>query len=120
MLEQLVELLERLRMLVPLQQRQRVVVARRMIVGREHQHAFEQQFRIVEHVELHADPGEQPHRFDMVAVLQQIVANQALGREHLAVGEHAGGGDDLRRQLRERRDVSRGGGGFGMLPGHPE
>ncbi len=91
-----------------------------MIIGCEHQHAFKKQFSIVKHIELHADLGQQSHRFDMVAVCQQVVANQTFSRENLAVGEHAGGGDHLRRQLRELRDVIRGGPGFGLLPGHIE
>ncbi len=88
-LEQPVELFERPHVLVPPRQHHRVVVTRRMIIGRERENAFKQQFGIVKHVELHADLGEQPHRLDMVAVTSEILANQLFGRKDLAVREQA-------------------------------
>ena len=63
-------------MLVPLQQNLRVVIARRPIVRSLLEHTLEQQLRVIEHVELHADLGEEPHPFDMIAVLEQIAAHQ--------------------------------------------
>ena len=56
---------------------------------------------------------EQTHRLDVIAVRQEVRAHDALRLENFAVGKHARGRDDLDRQLRERRHVSRGGVGIG-------
>ena len=105
--EQLLELGHGLHVLVPLQERERVVVSHGLIIGRERERALEQQLRIVEDLELHADARQQAHPLHMITVLQEIAADDLLGRVHLAVGEHAVRGDNLLRQVRERRDVCR-------------
>ena len=54
-LEELARFLERGGVLVALAEHHRVVVARDVIVRVEGEHALEEKFRIVQHVELHAD-----------------------------------------------------------------
>ncbi len=107
-------------MLVPRQESEHIVVARRVIVRGEHQHALEQKFGIVVHVELHPDPGEKPHRLDVIAVGQQVLTYDALRLVNFPVRKHAGGRYHLHRELGERRHVSSGGVGVGRTPGRAE
>jgi hypothetical protein len=67
--QQLVQLPQGLRGLVALDQGGGVVVAGRIVVGRLLQHRCQQNFRVIEDVELHADASEEPHRLHVVAVL---------------------------------------------------
>ena len=91
-------LLERLQVLVPLGQDQRVVVAGRVIVRRKHKDAFEQEFRVVEHVELHPDLRQEAHRLDVVAVFLQEAADHLLREQDVPLREQARGRDHRRRQ----------------------
>ena len=59
----------------------------------------------------HADLGEQPHGFRLVAVFEQVGPDDLLGRGEVAVGEQRRRGDHLGREVLERGDVSGGGGG---------
>ena len=68
------------------------------MVGRQGQHRLQQQLGVVEHVAGHADLGQQPHGFRVVAVPQQKGADDLLGRRQVAVGEQRGRGHHLRRQ----------------------
>ena len=72
---------------MPLHQHLRVVEARRVIIRGQLEHPLEQQLRIIEHVALDADAREQPHRLDVVAVLEQERPHELLGRCQVTVGE---------------------------------
>ncbi len=74
-----------------------VFLARDPIVGRELEDGRQQQFRIVEHLARNADAGEQPHGFDLIAVLQKIGTHHRLGRVQIAVHEQSRRGHDLGR-----------------------
>ena len=75
-----------------------IVVARRVIVRCEHEHALEQEFGVVKHLLLDADLRQQPHGLDMIAVRAQKLSHQPLGGADFALGEHIGRVDDLARQ----------------------
>ena len=70
-LQQLLDLLAGPQVFVPLDQHQGIVVAGGAIVRRQLEHRLEQQLRVVEHVARDADPGEQAHGLDVVAVLSR-------------------------------------------------
>ena len=69
-----------------------------MIVRVEGEHALEEKFRIVQHVELHADLRQEPHRLEMIAVLQKKLAQDPLGTVDIALGEHPGSREHGRGQ----------------------
>jgi hypothetical protein len=118
--KEFVHLLARADVLVAVQERDRILVAGGMIVRCEHQHLLEQELGIVHDVEFHADLREQPHTLDVIAMSQQVLAHELLGRRDLAVREHAVCGEDLRRQVRELRGLSGGVVRVGMAAGHAE
>ncbi len=107
-------------MLVAIEQCDRVLVAGGMIIGRERHHVLEEKLGIVGNVEFHADLREQAHPFDVIAMGQQVLANDVLGGVDFAVREHAEGGEQFRRQCRELRGLTRGVLGIGAAPGHAE
>ena len=81
---------------------------------------LEQQFRIVVHLELHADLCQQPHTLDVVAVSQQEPADELFGGNDVAVGKQARGGRHLRGQAFQLGDVLGGEFGVAGAPGHVE
>jgi hypothetical protein len=83
--QQPLDLLERLHVLVPGEEREHVVVAHRVVIGLEQQCALEQQLRIVIHVQLHADLCQQSHALHVIAVPQQELADELLGGDDVAV-----------------------------------
>ena len=99
-LEQFLHLPARLEVLVALDQDDCVFVARQAMVGRDGERALEQQFGVIDDIEIQADLREQPHRLDVIAMGQEIPADDILGVAHLAVRVHAEGGHDLGRKLR--------------------
>ena len=117
-LQQLLELRARLAVLVALDQHQRIVVARGAVVGRQREHGLEQQLRIVQHVARDADLRQQAHGLDVIAMLQQIGADDVLGGRQFAVGKQARGQYDLGRQALERRHMLRGRGGVVRIARH--
>ena len=119
-LEQFLHLLPRAHVLMAAQQGERVLVARGMIIRREHQDVLQQELGVVHDVEFHADLREQPHTLDVIAVGQQVLANDMLGRNDFTVREHAEGGQDLRRQIGELRDLTGGVLCIGRAASHAE
>ena len=105
-LQQLLHLLAGSNVLMPLQQHDRVLVAGGIMIRRQRERALEQDLGVVQHIELHADLGQQPHAFDMIAVGEQVLADHPFGIVDLAVGEHAECGGDLDRQARELRHLA--------------
>ena len=109
-LQERLELLKGAHVLVALQERPDEVEARRVVLRRELEHGVEQELGVVEHLELDADAGEQPHRLDVVAVLEEIgrarsrSAGTSSPSENMPVAVTISGG-----QLLELRDVARGG-----------
>ena len=118
--EQFLHLLPRAHVLVALEQCHRVLVAGGMVIRRERHHVLEEELGIVGDVEFHADLREQPHALDVIAMGQQVLANDMLGGVDFAVREHAESGEKLRRQSRELRDLTGGVLGIGGAAGHPE
>src|SRR5207302_8778372 len=87
-LQELARFLERGGVLVALAEHHRVVVARDVIARVEGEQALEEEFGIVEHVELQADLREEPHRLEMIAVLQEKLPQDPLGPIDIALGKH--------------------------------
>ncbi len=104
---------------VQLGEHERVLVARRLVVGRALEHRGEQHLRSIE-VDLvrDADPRQQPHRFDVIAVLEEVGPDQRLGGLQITVGEETGADHHILRQSAQRRDVARRQGGVRRLPLH--
>ena len=67
-LKELVELIQGPRVFVPPEEHLDIVEARGRIIRGEGKHGRKQQFGIIQHIKFGADPGEQAHRLDMVAV----------------------------------------------------
>jgi hypothetical protein len=84
-----------------------------VIVGRKGEHAFKQEFRVVENIQLHADARKQAHRFDILWASFQIIPDDAFGFVDFAIGKHARRGDDGGRQGFQFGDVA--GGNFGIV-----
>jgi hypothetical protein len=103
---------------VSLEQYACIVVACRAIIRGDLQHGFEQYFRIVEHLARQADTGEQAHRFNIVASLEQIVTDDLFGRLKFAIREMTGRAHDIGRQPLQRGDVRGGGRGVGGIARH--
>ncbi len=91
--------------LVAFQQDPGVVVASGPVVGCELKDSLEQEFRIIEHIALYPNSGQQPHGFDMMSMLQKIGADNVLRRQQLTVRKQAGRGDDFRGKGLESGDV---------------
>ena len=89
---------QRLCITVALQQHVHVFMARQVVAGREGKHAFQQELRVVEDLQLDADARQQAHRFHVRGVGFQEAAYDAFRLVRFAIGEHAGGGDHRRRQ----------------------
>ena len=85
--QQPVDLGPGLGMSVPPCQALGIIMARGVVIGREAQDGLEQRLGIVEDLACDADPGEQTHRIGMIAVAQQIGADDLLGGHEIAVGE---------------------------------
>src|SRR6476646_6788095 len=68
----------RLRVAMQLDEYEGVFLAGQAVVRRALEHGSEQYFRIEVHLAFNADAGEEPHRLDVIAVLQEIRANQGL------------------------------------------
>jgi hypothetical protein len=113
-------LLTRVTMFVARQQGDGVLIADGVIIGLEPQRLLEKMLGVVHGIELHADLREQPHTLDVIAVVPQVLAHDLLRRLNCAVREHAEGGEDLRRQLREPRRLSGGIVGLGRPASHAE
>ena len=84
------------------------------MVRRKRQHALQEEFGIIENIELHANLGEKPHALDMIRPCEQELPNQPLGRKGIALSQHALGSHDLRWQLRQGCDLL--GCGLGIRP----
>ena len=66
------------------------------VIRRQLQSGFEQQFRLIQHLALVPDSGQQPQGLDMVGV-EQIRPEDLLRRGKLAIREQASGPHDLGR-----------------------
>ncbi len=88
--QQGVDLHRRQDVFLALDQGFRIVVARRPVVGLQHQDGFEQGFGVVQDIASQADARQQTHGLRMVAGLQQEGADDVLGRFKVAVGEQSG------------------------------
>ena len=108
----------RLAVLVHLQQHLGIFTARRMVGGRQFEHGREQQLGVVQHLAHHADPGQQPHAFDVVALAQEVGADQGLSRIHVAVREQPRCRHHFRRKLLQYRHMAGGHGGVVGLARH--
>jgi len=95
-----------------------VILAREPIVGGLREHRGEQQLGVVVYLVSDADAREQAHRLDVIAVLQQVGADQRLGRLQITVREQPGRGNDVARQLAQCRHVTARHGGVLRLPDH--
>jgi hypothetical protein len=102
-------LLEGPRILVPLIEHDRVFIACGVIVGRQHEHALEEELGVVEHLELHADPGQQAHPLDVIAVRHEKAADEGFGAEDVALGEQTRSIQHGRRKPGERLRLGRSG-----------
>ena len=116
--EQALELFERLLVLVPPQQDRRVVVSGGQVVGFPLEHGFQQELGVVEDLERSADPCEQAHRLDVIAVLEQERPDEVFGGENVAIAEEARRVDDLRRQGLQLGDLCCGLGCRRRIAGH--
>ena len=101
------------------EQHLRVVFARCAVVGRACQHGGEQEFGVVKDFARHADPCEQAHAFDVIAVIQQEAPDEGFGGIQIAVREESRCGHDLGRKSCERRHLPGGSGGGMRIAGHP-
>ena len=95
--EKLFHLLPRAHVLMAAEQGDGVLVAGGMILRRERHHSLEEELGVVHDIEFHADLREQPHALDVIAIGQQVLANDMLSGVDLTVREHAEGGQELRR-----------------------
>ncbi len=77
--------------LVPVQldQYEGIFLARHAIVGRTLHDCGEQYLCIKINLVCNPDPGQQPHGFDVVTVLEEVGADQRLGRLEIAIREQA-------------------------------
>ena len=112
-LQQPLDLLAGRLMLLPLDQRFGIVVARRPVIGLQGQDGLQEDVRVVQRIVRQGDARQQAHGFGMIALGEQEVPRDALGKAQVAVGKQRGCGDHLRWQGLERRHVL--GGGFGVL-----
>jgi hypothetical protein len=117
-LEKPVEFAAALLVAVQLDQHARVLLAGDAVMRGQREDCREQQLRIVEHLVGDADAGQQPHRLDVVAVLEQVAPDQWLCELQIAIGEQPCGHHDLLRKLAQRCDVASRHGGVFRLPGH--
>jgi len=70
-----------------LHQYQCVVVTRCAVVRRQRQDSFEQQLSVIQYVTRNTYFCQQAHRFNMVAVPEQIGASNGFGRAEFTIGE---------------------------------
>jgi hypothetical protein len=92
---------------VPGEQNVRIVEANGAILRIEPERALEQEFGIVEHIELRADMCKQPHAFDVIWLRLQKLPNHRFSVIGLAFGEQMSGAHDGRRQTRQRNHLGR-------------
>ncbi len=117
-LQQFLQFRDGLLVLVPAKQCDRVIISRGLITRRQGEHRLEQNVGIVQHIMRQADPRQQAHAFDVIAMLQQIRPHHGFGGRELAIGEQRGRRDDLARKVVERLQVPRGHGGVLGLGRH--
>ncbi len=103
---------------VQLGEDERVLVARRLVVGRALEHRGEQHLGIEVDLVRDADARQQPHRLDVIAVLEEVGPDQRLGRLEITVGEETGAEHHVLRQRAQRRHVARRQGGVRRLALH--
>ncbi len=113
-------LLQRLDVLVALQENLNVFVSRQVVIVCQYQHVLQQDFSVIENIELHADLRQEPHRLDVVAVRLQKTANDLFRQKNVAICEQSRRGHHRRRQACEFRHVSRGHLRLGVSPGRSE
>ena len=83
--QQLLHLLLSLLVQVPLAEDLRIIESSRLIVRSQIQHSLQQKLRIVEDIPLDANARQEPHRFDVMSMLQQKGAGDLLGLRQFAV-----------------------------------
>jgi len=83
--EQPIGLFLRLPVQVAVDQKLRIIEARRPIVGSKLEDGLEQQLRIIERLARDCDAREQAHRLDIMTMLEQERADDPLGGRQIAV-----------------------------------
>ncbi len=105
--------------LVPLHQHLEVVEPCGRVAGLQGEHALEQHFGIIEHVELQADLCQQAHALDVVPMHAQVLAHPLFGRLDLPIRKHAACCHDVRGQRCQLGDVRRRVRRIRAAPAHP-
>ena len=116
--QQLIQLLPCLLVAVQLHQHERVFLARDAVVRRPLEQGGEQHLGVEIDLVRDADAGQEPHRLDVIAVLEEKGAHECLGRLQVAVQEQPGRQHHFLRQAAQGGDVTARRGGILLVALH--